>query len=119
MAEDKKRNRRKFTDEFKRGAAALAIDTSRPIAQVPRHRVYESSLGRWVAQERDRRGDTDEVSAAERERLRELEREVAHLDGTRSADAGCGAMTSVTWLRTGRCSRMLAARLLGADMTCR
>ena len=80
MAEDKKRNRRKFTDEFKRDAAALVIDTGRPIAQVAREiGVYESSLGRWVAQQRADRGETDDLSTAERERLRELEREVADL----------------------------------------
>ena len=59
----KKRDRRKFTAEFKRDAAALVLDTGRPIAQVARELgVYESSLGRWVAQERadrwrDRRSD--------------------------------------------------------------
>jgi transposase-like protein len=80
VTQDKKRNRRRFTDEFKRDAAALVIDTGRPIAQVARELgVYESSLGRWVAQEHDRRGETDELSTAERERLRELEREVADL----------------------------------------
>jgi transposase len=78
--EKRQRSRRRFTEEFKRDAAALVIDTGRPIAQVAREiGVYESSLGRWVARERDRRGETDEVSAAERERLRELEREVADL----------------------------------------
>ena len=80
MAEERKRNRRRFSDEFKRDAAALVIDTGRPVAQVARELgVYESSLGRWVAQERDRRGETDELSTAERDRLRELEREVADL----------------------------------------
>ena len=80
MAEEKKQNRRRFTDEFKRDAAALVVDTGRPVAQVARELgVYESSLSRWVAQERDRRGETDELSTAERDRLRELEREVADL----------------------------------------
>jgi transposase-like protein len=46
--EIKKRSRRKFTDEFKRDPAALALDTGRPLAQVAREPdVYESS-GRWV-----------------------------------------------------------------------
>jgi transposase len=73
-------SRRKFGDEFKRDAAALVIDTGRPIAQVAREiGVYESSLGRWVAQERANRGETDDLSTAERERLRELECEVADL----------------------------------------
>ena len=74
---DKKRTRRKFTDEFKRDAAALVLHTDRSIAQVARELdVYESSLGRWVAQERANRG---ELSSDERARLRELEREVADL----------------------------------------
>jgi transposase len=76
----KKRTRRKFTDEFKRDAAALVLDTGRPIAQVARELdVYESSLGRWVAQERADRGETDDLTSSERARLRELEREVADL----------------------------------------
>ena len=41
--------------------------------------VYEPSLGRWVAQERANRGETDGLSSDERARLRELEREVADL----------------------------------------
>ncbi|MDP8931148.1 MAG: transposase, partial [Actinomycetota bacterium] len=36
MAEERKRSRRRFTDEFKRDAAALVIDTGRPTAQVAR-----------------------------------------------------------------------------------
>jgi transposase-like protein len=76
----KKRTRRKFTDEFKWDAAALVLDTGRPIAQVARELdVYESSLGRWVAQERADRGETDDLTSSERARLRELERENADL----------------------------------------
>jgi transposase len=46
VAEDK-RSRGKFTYEFKRDAAALVLDTGRPIVQVARELgVYESSLGR-------------------------------------------------------------------------
>lgn len=80
MTEDRKRSRRKFTDEFKRDAAALVVDTGRPIAQVARELgVYESSLGRWVAQLRTDRGETEGLTTAERARLRELERENADL----------------------------------------
>jgi transposase len=79
--DNRKRTRRKFTDEFKRDAAALVLDTDRSIVHVARElAVYESSLGRWAAQERTRRGDTDDgLSSDERARLRELEREVADL----------------------------------------
>jgi transposase-like protein len=77
---DKKRRRRRFTDEFKRDAAALVIDTGRPVARVARELdVYESSLGRWVAQARADRGETDDLTTDERARLRELEGEVADL----------------------------------------
>ena len=80
MAEERKRSRRKFTDEFKRDAAALVLDTGRPIAQVARELgVYESSLGRWVAQLRADRGETEGLTTEERARLRELERENADL----------------------------------------
>ncbi len=80
MPEDKKRSRRRFTEEFKRDAAALVIDTGRAIAQVARELdIYESSLGRWVAQARADRGETDALTTDERARLRELERENADL----------------------------------------
>ncbi len=80
MAQENKKSRRKFTDEFKRDAAALVIDTGRPIAQVARELgVYESSLGRWVAQLRVDRGEAEGLTTTERQRLRELERENADL----------------------------------------
>ena len=80
MPEEKKRSRRKFSEEFKRDAAALVVDTGRPVAQVARELdVYESSLGRWVAQLRADRGETDALTTDERARMRELEREVADL----------------------------------------
>lgn len=41
--------------------------------------MYELSLGRWVAHQRANCGETDELSAGERERLREPEREVTDL----------------------------------------
>ncbi len=80
MPEEKKRSRRKFSEEFKRDAAALVVDTGRPVAQVAGELdVYESSLGRWVAQLRADRGETDALTTDERARLSELEREVADL----------------------------------------
>lgn len=48
MADEKKQRRRRFSEEFKRDAAALVIDTGRPVAHVARELgVYESSLTRW------------------------------------------------------------------------
>lgn len=83
MSEERKpRKRRAFTDEFKRDAAALVIDTGRPIAHVARDLgVYESSLGRWVAKERAARGEDGQVplDADERAELESLKREVSEL----------------------------------------
>ena len=72
MEQDKKRSRRKFSDQFKRDAAALVIATGRPVVHVAEIGVSESSLGRWVAQERANRGETDDLSTGERERLRKV-----------------------------------------------
>lgn len=81
--ERKSRKRRVFTDEFKRDAAALVLDTGRPIAHVARDLgVYESSLGRWVAKERAARGEDDAqvpLSADERAELEALKGEVTEL----------------------------------------
>ena len=84
MSEERKsRKRRAFTDEFKRDAAALVIDTGRPIAHVARELgVYESSLGRWVAKERAARGGDDglvPLDADERAELASLKSEVTEL----------------------------------------
>ena len=74
MPEEKKqRKRRSFTPQFRRDAAALVIDTGRPIAHVARELgVYESSLGRWVAKERAARGEDDADQLLERDERAEL-----------------------------------------------
>lgn len=93
MPGEKKRSRRRFTEEFKRDAAALVIDTGRPIAQVARELgVYESSLGRWVAQARADRGETDELTTVERARPRSVRRSspVNSSGGCRTAGHLCG-----------------------------
>ena len=46
---DKKRARRKFSDEFKRDAVELVRTSGRPIAEVAEELgVYDSTLGNWV-----------------------------------------------------------------------
>jgi transposase len=77
---DKKRTRRRFTDEFKRNAVEVVRTTGKPIAQVARDLgVTETSLGRWVAQDRIDRGEREGLSSQDRARLAELERENAEL----------------------------------------
>jgi transposase len=78
--------RRKFTLEFKTEAAHRVIDTGRTIAEVSAElSVVDSSLARWVRDERRRMetvaGGSDEpLSAAERAELLRLRRQVAEQD---------------------------------------
>ena len=76
-------SRRKFTLEFKTEAAHRVIDTGRTIAEVAGElSVTESSLARWVRDERRRletvAGGSDEpLSGAERAELLRLRRQVS------------------------------------------
>jgi transposase len=80
MADNKKRTRRRFTDEFKRNAVELVRTTGKPIARVARELgVTETSLGRWVAQDRVDRGEREGLTSQDKARLAELERENAEL----------------------------------------
>jgi transposase len=78
--------RRRFTLEFKTEAAHRVIDTGRSIAEVSAElSVSDSSLARWVRDERRRLdtvvGSSDEpLSAAERTELLRLRRQVAEQD---------------------------------------
>jgi transposase len=78
--------RRKFTLEFKTEAAHRVIDTGRTIAEVAAElSVVDSSLARWVRDERRRMetvaGSSDEpLTAAERTELLRLRRQVAEQD---------------------------------------
>jgi transposase len=77
---ERKRTRRKFTDEFKRDAVELVRTSGRPIKQVAAELgVYDSTLGNWVKQDRIDRGEREGLTTDERARLRELERENARL----------------------------------------
>jgi transposase len=74
------RPRRGFTTEFKRDAVELVRATGRPIAQIAHELgIYDSTLGNWVRQDAVDRGEREGLSADERARLRELERENARL----------------------------------------
>lgn len=81
---EKKSQRRSFTDEYKREAAGLVIDTGRPVARVAKElSVGEQTLGRWVRLEKDRRGMNGESTGAlaedERAELARLRKEVFEL----------------------------------------
>jgi transposase len=72
-----KRQRRKFTDEFKAGAVRLVLDEGKAVAQVGRDLdLTESVLGRWVQRARaDRTNGKTGLTTAEREELGRLRRE--------------------------------------------
>jgi transposase len=75
------RNRRSFSPEFKEEAVKMAIETSRPVAQVAKELgINEATLGNWVnAYRREHAGDEPPLSVSERARLREAERELREL----------------------------------------
>ena len=67
--------RKKYTPEYRREAANLVIESQRPITHVAKEiGVGPGLLGRWVKNERERRGSSDGLSQpdlrAENARLR-------------------------------------------------
>lgn len=57
--------RKKFTPEYRREAANLVIESDRPIAHVAKEiGVSAGLLGKWVKNERQRRGSSDGMSEA-------------------------------------------------------
>jgi transposase len=80
MPDKQQRNRRQFTEEFKRDAVQLVRTSGRPIAEIARELgIYDSTLGNWVKQDRIDGGKREERTSDERARLRELERDNARL----------------------------------------
>ena len=73
--------RRKFDEDFRRGAVRIVRETGKPIAQVARELgINEGTLGNWCAQERRRSGVAGGVlSEDERAELVRLRRENAEL----------------------------------------
>jgi transposase len=70
------RNRRRFTEEFKRDAVNLVHASGRPIAEIARELgIYDSTLGNWVRQDHIDRGEAEGLTTEERARLRQLEAE--------------------------------------------
>jgi len=73
--------RRKFDEDFRRGAVQLVFETGKPIAQVARDLgVNEGTPGNWCAVERRRRdGGRSGLSEDERAELVRLRKEIAEL----------------------------------------
>ena len=67
-----KKQRRSFTEEYRREAAGLVIDTGRSISAVAKElNLGEQTLGTWVKKERSRRGlDGEPTGGAGRVRTR-------------------------------------------------
>ena len=80
MQDQQKRNRRQFTQEFKRDAVELVRTSGRPIAEIARELgIYDSTLGNWVKQDRIDRGERDGLTSDQQARLGELEADNARL----------------------------------------
>ena len=71
--------RKKYTPEYRREAANLVIESQRPIAQVAREiGVAPGLLGKWVKDEKQRRGSSDGLSETDlRAEVARLRRELA------------------------------------------
>jgi transposase len=77
--------RRRWSPEFKRDAVALVRSSGRPIAEVARELgCGESSLGCWVAKDREARAAEDPqrfaAESAESDEIKRLRRRVAELE---------------------------------------
>lgn len=72
---------RKYPDDLRERAVRLVFDSGRPVAQVARDLgVHREALRLWVRQaEADAGTRNDRLTSVERERLKELEREVRDL----------------------------------------
>ena len=71
--------RKKYTPEYRHEAANLVIESERPIAHVAKEiGVAPGLLGRWIKNERERRGSSDGLSEADlRAETARLHRELA------------------------------------------
>jgi transposase len=74
-------HRRKFSPEFKEESVKLVTEESRSVAEVARAvGVNEQTLRNWVgAYRREHAGEEPPLTVSERDRLRELEKEVREL----------------------------------------
>jgi transposase len=74
-------SRRKFDEDFRRGAVQIVRETGKPIAQVARELgINEGTLGNWCARDRRTRdGAGGALSEDERAELVRLRRENAEL----------------------------------------
>jgi len=78
--EQRRRSRRRFSDEFKRDAVEIVRSSGKPIAEVARELgIYDSTLGNWVKQDQINRGEREGLTTDERAELVELRRENARL----------------------------------------
>jgi len=78
-------SRRRWSPEFKRDAVALVRSSGRPISDIARELgCGESSLGYWLAKDRQSRAATDPerfaAEQAESEEIKRLRRRVAELE---------------------------------------
>jgi len=95
----KRRSRRQFTDEFKRGAVRLVLDEGKSVGSVARDLdLTETALREWVKRaQADRTNGRTGLTTTEREELARLRKEPDRAHGrrrrasaTRGAEAAAG-----------------------------
>jgi transposase len=77
MAKKDRRDRRRFSKEYKAEAVKLVLDEGKSVSQVARDLdLTPSAMGKWVSQERaDRSNGKTGLTTEEREELRRLRKE--------------------------------------------
>lgn len=78
------RQRRKFSDEFKRDAVEFVRSSGRPIADVAAELgIHDSTLGNWVRRAQVDEGEREGTTSDDQAYIRRLESELAEVKSER------------------------------------